>query len=243
MNRGILIGGLILAVFASACGQRSDPIPSQSLEAPDQRAPENGQVQGASSESAGEPARAPTAPAAGATTDQPFLMAIEDVFSISERGTVVTGRVETGMVRRGDEIEIVGIRETRRARVNGVEMFRKISGSARAGDNVGILLGQVTRDQVERGQVLARPGSIPACSRFDASLSGLPGPDGRNRPFTGSRRPQFYFRTTDVTGSISGSGNRVLVTLIAPIAMNQGHRFSIRQDGRTIGSGTVLHCR
>lgn len=183
------------------------------------------------------------APAVGSATSRPFLMAIEDVFSISGRGTVVTGRIETGTVSTGDEVEIVGIRDTRTSRVMGVEMFRRHLSSAGAGDNVGILLRGVARDQVERGQVLARPGSIRACAAFDARITGLRGRGGRNGPYTGRWRPQFYFRTTDITGTISGSNARPRVALIAPIAMNPGQQFSIREGGRTIGSGTVLRCR
>ena len=182
--------------------------------------------------------------------DQPFLMPIEDVFSISGRGTVVTGRVERGVVKMGEEVEIVGIRETSRTTCTGVEMFRKLLDEGRAGENIGVLLRGTRRDDVERGQVLSRPGSITPHTRFKAEVYVL-GRDegGRHTPFFQGYRPQFYFRTTDVTGSVElpsdvemvlpGDNVNMDVTLISPIAMDEGLRFAIREGGRTVGAGVV----
>ncbi|WP_299329339.1 elongation factor Tu [Parasphingopyxis sp.] len=182
--------------------------------------------------------------------DKPFLMPIEDVFSISGRGTVVTGRVETGIVNTGDEVEIVGIRDTSKTTVTGVEMFRKLLDEGRAGDNIGALLRGVERDGVERGQVLAKPGSITPHTEFSAEVYVLSKDEGgRHTPFFANYRPQFYFRTTDVTGEITlpegtemvmpGDNVKLGVKLIAPIAMDQGLRFAIREGGRTVGAGVV----
>jgi elongation factor Tu len=182
--------------------------------------------------------------------DQPFLMPIEDVFSISGRGTVVTGRVERGVVKVGDEVEIVGIRPSARTVCTGVEMFRKLLDRGEAGDNVGVLLRGTRREEVERGQVLCRPGSIAPHTRFAAETYVLTKEEGgRHTPFFSNYRPQFYFRTTDVTGSIRlpegtemvmpGDNVRMEVELIAPIAMEQGLRFAIREGGRTVGAGVV----
>ncbi len=182
--------------------------------------------------------------------DQPFLMPIEDVFSISGRGTVVTGRVERGIVRVGDEIEIVGIRPTVKTICTGVEMFRKLLDEGQAGDNVGVLLRGTKREEVERGQVLAKPGSITPHTKFTAEVYVLSKEEGgRHTPFFNGYRPQFYFRTTDVTGSIElpsgtemvmpGDNIQMTVTLIAPIAMEDGLRFAIREGGRTVGAGVV----
>jgi elongation factor Tu len=182
--------------------------------------------------------------------DQPFLMPIEDVFSISGRGTVVTGRVERGVVKVGDEVEIVGIRPSARTVCTGVEMFRKLLDRGEAGDNVGVLLRGTKREEVERGQVLCRPGSIAPHTRFAAETYVLTKEEGgRHTPFFSNYRPQFYFRTTDVTGSIRlpegtemvmpGDNVRMEVELIAPIAMEQGLRFAIREGGRTVGAGVV----
>jgi elongation factor Tu len=182
--------------------------------------------------------------------DQPFLMPIEDVFSISGRGTVVTGRVERGAVRVGEEVEIVGIRPSSRTVCTGVEMFRKLLDRGEAGDNVGVLLRGTKREDVERGQVLCRPGSIAPHTRFAAETYVLTKEEGgRHTPFFSNYRPQFYFRTTDVTGSIRlpegtemvmpGDNVRMEVELIAPIAMEQGLRFAIREGGRTVGAGVV----
>jgi elongation factor Tu len=182
--------------------------------------------------------------------DQPFLMPIEDVFSISGRGTVVTGRVERGIVRVGEEIEIVGIRETQKTTCTGVEMFRKLLDEGQAGDNVGVLLRGTKRDEVERGQVVCVPGSITPHTKFEAEVYVL-GKDegGRHTPFFNGYRPQFYFRTTDVTGScdlpegtemvMPGDNTKMTVSLIAPIAMEEGLRFAIREGGRTVGAGVV----
>jgi elongation factor Tu len=182
--------------------------------------------------------------------DQPFLMPIEDVFSISGRGTVVTGRVERGIVKVGDEIEIVGIKDTTKTTVTGVEMFRKLLDEGRAGENVGVLLRGTKRDEVERGQVLAQPGSITPHTKFEAEVYVL-GKDegGRHTPFFKGYRPQFYFRTTDVTGAcelpegvemvMPGDNVQMVVELIAPIAMDEGLRFAIREGGRTVGAGVV----
>ncbi|MDE0054287.1 MAG: elongation factor Tu [Gammaproteobacteria bacterium] len=182
--------------------------------------------------------------------DQPFLMPIEDVFSISGRGTVVTGRVERGVVKMGEEVEIVGIRETSRTTCTGVEMFRKLLDEGRAGENIGVLLRGTRRDDVERGQVLSRPGSITPHTRFKAEVYVLSRDEGgRHTPFFQGYRPQFYFRTTDVTGSVElpsdvemvmpGDNVNMDVTLISPIAMDEGLRFAIREGGRTVGAGVV----
>ena len=182
--------------------------------------------------------------------DQPFLMPVEDVFSISGRGTVVTGRVERGIVKVGEEIEIVGIRDTQKTICTGVEMFRKLLDQGQAGDNVGILLRGTKREDVERGQVLAKPGSITPHTHFTAEVYVLSKDEGgRHTPFFNNYRPQFYFRTTDVTGTIELPGNtemvmpgdniKMTVQLINPIAMEEGLRFAIREGGRTVGSGVV----
>jgi len=182
--------------------------------------------------------------------DKPFLMPIEDVFSISGRGTVVTGRVERGIVKVGDEVEIVGLRPTVKTICTGVEMFRKLLDQGQAGDNVGVLLRGTKREEVERGQVLAKPGSITPHTHFSAEVYVL-GKDegGRHTPFFNGYRPQFYFRTTDVTGAVElpagtemvmpGDNVTVTVKLIAPIAMEEGLRFAIREGGRTVGAGVV----
>jgi elongation factor Tu len=182
--------------------------------------------------------------------DGPFLMPIEDVFSISGRGTVVTGRIERGVVKVGEEIEIVGLRPTVKTICTGVEMFRKLLDQGQAGDNVGVLLRGTKREEVERGQVLSKPGSIPPHTHFTAEIYVL-GKDegGRHTPFFNGYRPQFYFRTTDVTGSIElpagtemvmpGDNITITVKLIAPIAMEEGLRFAIREGGRTVGAGVV----
>jgi elongation factor Tu len=182
--------------------------------------------------------------------DGPFLMPVEDVFSISGRGTVVTGRVERGVVKVGDEIEIVGIRPTQKTVCTGVEMFRKLLDQGQAGDNVGVLLRGTKREEVERGQVLAKPGSITPHTKFSAEVYVLSKEEGgRHTPFFNGYRPQFYFRTTDVTGSIElpagtemvmpGDNIAMTVTLISPIAMEEGLRFAIREGGRTVGAGVV----
>jgi elongation factor Tu len=182
--------------------------------------------------------------------DRPFLMPIEDVFSISGRGTVVTGRVETGIVKVGEEVEIVGIKDTQKTVVTGVEMFRKLLDQGQAGDNIGALLRGVGRDEVERGQVLAKPGSITPHTDFKAEVYVLSKDEGgRHTPFFANYRPQFYFRTTDVTGEVElpegtemvmpGDNVNLGVKLIAPIAMDQGLRFAIREGGRTVGAGVV----
>ncbi len=182
--------------------------------------------------------------------DKPFLMPIEDVFSISGRGTVVTGRVERGTVKVGEEVEIVGIKETSKTTVTGVEMFRKLLDSGEAGDNIGALLRGIGRDEVERGQVLAKPGSITPHTKFTAEAYILTKEEGgRHTPFFTNYRPQFYFRTTDVTGVVSlpegtemvmpGDNVSMEVELIAPIAMDEGLRFAIREGGRTVGAGVV----
>ncbi|HSQ98689.1 MAG TPA: elongation factor Tu [Sphingomicrobium sp.] len=184
--------------------------------------------------------------------DKPFLMPIEDVFSISGRGTVVTGRVETGIVKVGDEVEIVGIRDTQKTVVTGVEMFRKLLDQGQAGDNIGALLRGVGREDVERGQVLAKPGSITPHTDFSAEVYVLSKDEGgRHTPFFANYRPQFYFRTTDVTGEVllpegtemvmPGDNVNIGVKLIAPIAMDQGLRFAIREGGRTVGAGVVAN--
>ncbi|MCG8610801.1 MAG: elongation factor Tu [Pseudomonadales bacterium] len=182
--------------------------------------------------------------------DQAFLMPIEDVFSISGRGTVVTGRVERGIIRVGEEIEIVGIKDTTKTTCTGVEMFRKLLDDGRAGENVGVLLRGTKRDEVERGQVLAKPGTINPHTKFESEVYVLSKDEGgRHTPFFKGYRPQFYFRTTDVTGScelpegvemvMPGDNVRMVVTLIAPIAMEDGLRFAIREGGRTVGAGVV----
>ena len=182
--------------------------------------------------------------------DGAFLMPIEDVFSISGRGTVVTGRIERGIVKVGDEVEIVGIRDTSKTTCTGVEMFRKLLDEGRAGDNVGVLLRGTKRDDVERGQVLAKPGSITPHTKFEAEVYVLTKEEGgRHTPFFKGYRPQFYFRTTDVTGAVTlpegtemvmpGDNIQMQVELIAPIAMEDGLRFAIREGGRTVGAGVV----
>jgi len=182
--------------------------------------------------------------------EKDFIMPIEDVFSISGRGTVVTGRIENGIVNVGEEVEIVGIRETVKTTVTGVEMFRKLLDEGRAGDNVGILLRGTKRDDVERGQVLAKPGSIDPHTKFEAEIYILSKDEGgRHTPFFKGYRPQFYFRTTDVTGAcelpegvemvMPGDNVKMVVELIAPIAMDEGLRFAIREGGRTVGAGVV----
>ncbi|GEN25026.1 elongation factor Tu [Halomonas cupida] len=182
--------------------------------------------------------------------DQPFLMPIEDVFSISGRGTVVTGRIERGIVKPGEEIEIVGIKDTTKTTVTGVEMFRKLLDEGRAGENVGALLRGTKRDDVERGQVLAKPGTITPHTKFEAEVYVLSKDEGgRHTPFFKGYRPQFYFRTTDITGTcelpegvemvMPGDNVQMVVNLIAPIAMDEGLRFAIREGGRTVGAGVV----
>ena len=182
--------------------------------------------------------------------DQPFLLPVEDVFTISGRGTVATGRVDRGMIHTGDEVEIVGIRETQTSVVTGVEMFRKTLDEGLAGDNIGVLLRGITRDEIERGQVIAIPGTIMPHTRFESEVYILSHEEGgRHTPFFGGYRPQFYFRTTDVTGSVTLSegtemvmpGDNVTfnVELIQPIAMEEGLRFAIREGGHTVGAGVV----
>ncbi|MEJ2411096.1 MAG: elongation factor Tu [Novosphingobium sp.] len=183
-------------------------------------------------------------------TDQAFLMPVEDVFSISGRGTVVTGRVETGIIKVGEEVEVVGIRDTQKTTVTGVEMFRKLLDQGEAGDNIGALVRGLKRDEVERGQVLAKPGTVTPHTEFDAEVYVLSKDEGgRHTPFFANYRPQFYFRTTDVTGEVilpegtemvmPGDNVALSVKLIAPIAMDEGLRFAIREGGRTVGSGVV----
>jgi elongation factor Tu len=183
-------------------------------------------------------------------TDKPFLLPIEDVFSISGRGTVVTGRVDRGIVKVGEEVEIVGLKETTKTTCTGVEMFRKLLDEGRAGDNVGVLLRGTKRDEVERGQVLAHPGTITPHTKFEAEVYILSKDEGgRHTPFFKGYRPQFYFRTTDVTGAVTlpdgvemvmpGDNVQMKVELIAPIAMEEGLRFAIREGGRTVGAGVV----
>jgi elongation factor Tu len=182
--------------------------------------------------------------------DLPFLMPVEDVFSISGRGTVVTGRVEKGIVKVGEEVEIIGIRPTVKSVCTGVEMFRKLLDQGQAGDNIGALLRGIDREGVERGQVLAKPGSITPHKKFEAEVYILTKEEGgRHTPFFTNYRPQFYFRTTDVTGIVAlpsgvemvmpGDNIKMVVELISPIAMDQGLRFAIREGGRTVGSGVV----
>jgi elongation factor Tu len=182
--------------------------------------------------------------------DQPFLMPVEDVFSISGRGTVVTGRVERGVIKVGEEIEIIGIKDTQTTTCTGVEMFRKLLDEGRAGENVGVLLRGTKREEVERGQVLAKPGSVNPHTKFEAEVYILSKEEGgRHTPFFKGYRPQFYFRTTDVTGAcelpegvemvMPGDNVQMVATLIAPIAMEEGLRFAIREGGRTVGAGVV----
>ncbi len=182
--------------------------------------------------------------------DQPFLMPVEDVFSISGRGTVVTGRVERGVIKIGEELEIIGIRDTQKTTCTGVEMFRKLLDEGRAGENVGVLLRGTKREDVERGQVLAKPGSVNPHTKFEAEVYILSKEEGgRHTPFFKGYRPQFYFRTTDVTGAcelpegvemvMPGDNVQMVATLIAPIAMEEGLRFAIREGGRTVGAGVV----
>jgi elongation factor Tu len=182
--------------------------------------------------------------------DKPFLMPIEDVFSIQGRGTVVTGRIETGVIKVGETVEILGIKDTITTTVTGVEMFRKLLDQGEAGDNAGILLRGTKRDEVQRGQVLAKPGSVKAHTKFECEVYIL-GKDegGRHTPFFSNYRPQFYFRTTDVTGAcmlpegvemvMPGDNIKMTVELIQPIAMSEGLRFAIREGGRTVGAGVV----
>jgi elongation factor Tu len=182
--------------------------------------------------------------------DQPFLLPIEDVFSISGRGTVVTGRVERGIVKVGEEIEIVGIKDTQTTTCTGVEMFRKLLDEGQAGDNVGVLLRGTKREEVERGQILCKPGSVKPHTHFETEIYVLSKDEGgRHTPFFNNYRPQFYFRTTDVTGAMElpegtemvmpGDNIKVTVKLIHPIAMEEGLRFAIREGGRTVGAGVV----
>ena len=184
--------------------------------------------------------------------DKPFLLPIEDVFSISGRGTVVTGRVERGVIKVGEEIEIVGLKETQKTTCTGVEMFRKLLDEGQAGDNVGVLLRGTKREEVERGQVLAKPGTITPHTKFEAEVYVLSKEEGgRHTPFFANYRPQFYFRTTDVTGAVTlaegvemvmpGENVKITVELIAPIAMESGLRFAIREGGRTVGAGVVAN--
>ena len=186
--------------------------------------------------------------------DKSFLMPIEDVFSISGRGTVVTGRVESGIIKVGDEIEIIGIKPTAKTTCTGVEMFRKLLDEGRAGENCGILLRGTKREEVQRGQVLAKPGSITPHTKFDAEVYVLSKEEGgRHTPFLNGYRPQFYFRTTDVTGAITlqegtemvmpGDNVEMSVELIHPIAMDKGLRFAIREGGRTVGAGVVANVK
>ena len=183
-------------------------------------------------------------------TDKPFLMPIEDVFTITGRGTVVTGRVERGMLKLNDEVEIVGLKETRKTVVTGIEMFRKQLDYAESGDNAGVLLRGIAREDVERGQVLAKPGSVTPHKKFKGQVYVLTKEEGgRHTPFFTNYRPQFYFRTTDVTGVIElpagtdmvmpGDNVEITVELIAPIAIENGTKFSIREGGRTVGAGNV----
>jgi elongation factor Tu len=184
------------------------------------------------------------------TVDKSFLMPVEDVFSISGRGTVVTGRIERGIIKVGDEVEVVGIRDTQKTTVTGVEMFRKLLDQGQAGDNAGLLLRGLKRDDVERGQVLAKPGTITPHTNFEAEVYVLSKDEGgRHTPFFKGYRPQFYFRTTDVTGAVTlpdgvemvmpGDNVKMTVELIHPIAMDEGLRFAIREGGRTVGAGVV----
>ena len=183
-------------------------------------------------------------------TDKPFLMPVEDIFSISGRGTVATGRIERGQVKVGEEVEIVGIKPTRKTVVTGVEMFKKLLDSGMAGDNVGLLLRGVERKEIERGQVISKPGSITPHTKFKAEVYVLTKEEGgRHTPFFSGYRPQFYFRTTDVTGVahlpegvemvMPGDNVAMEIELITPIALEKGLRFAIREGGRTVGAGTV----
>ena len=189
-------------------------------------------------------------PAPERAIDKPFIMPVEDVFSISGRGTVATGRVERGVIKVGEEVEIVGIRPTQKTTVTGVEMFRKLLDEGRAGDNIGALLRGVKREEIERGQVLAKPGSITPHTKFKAEAYVLTKEEGgRHTPFFNGYRPQFYFRTTDVTGVVDlpegtemvmpGDNIAVTINLITPKAMDEGLRFAIREGGRTVGAGVV----
>ncbi|MBR6233896.1 MAG: elongation factor Tu, partial [Erysipelotrichaceae bacterium] len=182
---------------------------------------------------------------------KPFLMSVEDVFTISGRGTVATGRVERGVAHLNDQVEIVGLRPTRSTVITGLEMFHKQLDQAEAGDNIGALLRGVNRDEIERGQVLAKPGSVTPHTQFTAQVYVLTKDEGgRHTPFVANYRPQFYFRTTDVTGIVKDLGGaemvmpgdnvKMTVELIAPIAIEQGTKFSIREGGRTVGSGSVV---
>ncbi|WP_094752577.1 elongation factor Tu [Psychromonas sp. CD1] len=182
--------------------------------------------------------------------EKPFILPIEDVFSISGRGTVVTGRIERGIVKIGDEVEIIGLKETAKSTCTGVEMFRKLLDEGRAGENVGVLLRGIKREEIERGQVLAAPGSITPHTKFESEVYVLSKDEGgRHTPFFKGYRPQFYFRTTDITGSVQlpegvemvmpGDNLKFVVELIAPIAMDEGLRFAIREGGRTVGAGVV----
>ena len=191
-----------------------------------------------------------TIPQPNRPKDKPFLMPVEDVFSISGRGTVVTGRVESGVIKVGEEIEIIGITDTKKSVCTGVEMFRKLLDSGEAGDNIGALLRGVERDGVERGQCLVKPGSVTPHTKFEAEAYILTKEEGgRHTPFFGNYRPQFYFRTTDVTGTVQlpsgtemvmpGDNLKFTVDLIAPIAMEEKLRFAIREGGRTVGAGVV----
>ena len=182
--------------------------------------------------------------------DKPFLMSLEDVFNIEGRGTVVTGRVERGVLKRMTDVEIVGLRDTRKTVVTDIEMFRKLLDEAQAGDNIGVLLRGIKKDEVERGMVLAKPGSITPHKNFKAEVYVLSREEGgRHTPFVNNYRPQFYFRTTDVTGSITlpegvemvmpGDNIAMTVSLIAPVAMEKGQRFAIREGGRTVGAGRI----
>lgn len=184
-------------------------------------------------------------------TDKPYLMPIEDVFTITGRGTVATGRVERGQLKLNDEVEIVGITETKKTVVTGIEMFKKLLDFARAGDNVGLLLRGIERSAIQRGQVLAKPGTVKPHSKFVAQIYALTKEEGgRHTPFFGNYRPQFYFRTTDVTGSIElpkgvdmvmpGDNAQLTIELIHPIAIEEGTKFSVREGGRTIGAGSVV---
>jgi elongation factor Tu len=182
--------------------------------------------------------------------DKPFLMAIEDVFSIKGRGTVATGRIERGVIKVGDEVQIIGFKDTKKSVVTGVEMFRKLLDQGQAGDNVGVLLRGTKREEVERGQVLAKPGSITPHTKFEAEVYVLTKEEGgRHTPFFKGYRPQFYFRTTDVTGAVElpagvemvmpGDNIKMTIELISPIAMEDGLRFAIREGGKTVGAGVV----
>jgi elongation factor Tu len=181
-------------------------------------------------------------------TDKPFLLPVEDVFSISGRGTVATGRIERGIVKVGEEVEIVGIRDTQKTTITGVEMFRKLLDQGQAGDNVGLLLRGTKKEDIERGQVLCKPGSIKPHNKFEGEVYVLTKEEGgRHTPFFKGYRPQFYFRTTDVTGAVElkqemvmpGDNVQMTVELINPIAMEEGVRFAIREGGRTVGAGVV----